>query len=60
MESLRPQIAVNGTLTTTFKFSGGRNLVCLYSAAEQICEDLDMTKRAGRGFGYSIWRRADQ
>lgn len=35
MESLRPQIAVNGTLTTTFKFSGGRNLMWLCSAAEQ-------------------------
>lgn len=35
MESLRLQIAVNGTLATTVKFSGGRNLMCLYSAAEQ-------------------------
>ncbi|WP_171903254.1 hypothetical protein [Mesorhizobium sp. SEMIA 3007] len=35
MESLRPPIAVNGTLTTTFEFSGGRNLASFYVAAEQ-------------------------
>lgn len=45
----------------SFKFSGGRNLVSFnVPPPDSICGEREMTKSAGRGFGSSIWRRADQ
>ncbi|WP_170136872.1 hypothetical protein [Mesorhizobium loti] len=54
MESLRAQIAVNGTLITTFEISGGRNLVSFYvPPPNSIYEEREMTKSAGGGTSHA-------
>lgn len=44
-----------------FQVQWGRNLVSFnVPPPDSICGEREMTKPAGRGFGSSIWGRADQ